>query len=153
MKGGQRCCLVHHMCSSVRLCHRRAVCPVSVPPHPPSHLCPSATKHQQQGPNPPGSPNPGDYPASFPPLPSPWRSIVLHLELVIVALGDNGMNGYCRLGVARQRYPQLHWVISFLPFPCTSSNSVRTPPWSVISAWQRGSSGSQESLTQTTRGP
>lgn len=24
------------------------------------------------------------------------------------------MNGYCRLGVARQHYPQVHWVISFL---------------------------------------
>lgn len=42
----------------------------------PTHLCPSANEHQRQGPNPRGSPNPGDYPASSPPLGR--RSIVLH---------------------------------------------------------------------------
>lgn len=39
-----------------------------VPPPPVPHLCPSATQQQHQGPNPKGSPNPGDYPASSPPL-------------------------------------------------------------------------------------
>lgn len=33
-----------------------------------THLCPSANEHQQQDPNPRESPNPGDYPASSPPL-------------------------------------------------------------------------------------
>ncbi len=55
---------LHFQSACLHLC---AVWPVSVPP-PPSHLCPSATKHQRQGPNPRGSPNPGDYPASSPPL-------------------------------------------------------------------------------------
>lgn len=44
-----------------------AVCPVFIPPLP-SHLRPTAAKQQHQVPNPKGSPNPGDYPASSPPL-------------------------------------------------------------------------------------
>lgn len=62
------------------------------------------------------------------------------------------MNGYCRLGVARQHYPQVHWVISFLPFLCKSSVSVSAlPSVSEVSFhpnWEaKVSVSSQKSLT------
>lgn len=67
-----------------------------------------AAEHQRLGPNPRGSPNPGDYPASFPPLPSPRRSIVLHSDLVFVTLGDKWDEW---MPWTRQGCPQVHWVI------------------------------------------
>ena len=114
----KRRCPVHHMFQSACL-HLCAVCPV--PPPPP--ICvpvPLNTSNKALIPEGPQSRRLSRL------LPSPQRSIVLHLELVIVTLRDKWDDGYCRLWVARQHYPQVHWVISFffLPFLCNSSISV-----------------------------
>lgn len=87
---GQRggCCRVPHISpppvsSLSRFCASSSSLPIC------------AAEHQRLGSNPRGSPNPGDYPASFPPLPSPPHGIVLHSDQVFVTGGGgiSGMNG------------------------------------------------------------
>lgn len=84
----------------------------------PTHLCPSANEHQRQGPNPRGSPKPGDYPASSPLLPSAGAALFCTPDPAVVTRdGISGEWGVVVVVVgvtaARQNYPQVHWDISF----------------------------------------
>lgn len=120
MRGGQMggCCRARHIFPPVSSLSRFCASSSSLP------IC--AAEHQRLGSNPRGSPNPGDYPASFPPLPSTRHCFAFRSSICDRGGGGDKWDEW--MPWTRQCYPQVHWVIpsSFAVFFFFFLNAVNT---------------------------